>query len=97
MASAALPSLPESDAAKSRRFLPTGLTWRPPTQRRFKGTLKDLRLWDAIQADFEDFQEEHFKMIDGSTWDLIKAYCYTHGYWLDHKYGPWKIACHNHA
>ena len=27
-------------------------------------------------------------MIDGSTWDLIKAYCYAHGYWLDHKIRP---------
>ena len=52
--------------------------------------IEDRRLWDAIQANLEDFQEEHFKMIDGSNWDLIKAYCYIHGYWLDYRYDPGK-------
>ncbi|MCJ1463089.1 hypothetical protein MMC07_001694 [Pseudocyphellaria aurata] len=94
--------VPESDAANSEALFANGIDLEHADANTIQGYVKysfrqyanrdieDRRLWDAIQADFRDFREEHFKMINGSTWDLIKAYCYTHGYWLDHKYGPGK-------
>lgn len=49
--------------------------------------IEDWPLWDAIQVDFEGFKEEHFSHLNGRTWEILRGYCYKHGYWLDYKYG----------
>ncbi len=48
---------------------------------------EDYDLWDAIQVDYEDWEEEHFNQLSGSTWKFLSHYCYTHGYWIDHNFG----------
>ena len=49
---------------------------------------QDYSLWNAIQIDFGDFKAEHFNTIDGQTWTLLRDYCYMHGFWIDHNFGP---------
>ncbi|MCJ1422188.1 hypothetical protein MMC29_000067 [Sticta canariensis] len=50
--------------------------------------MEDEHLWEGIHFDFEDFTEEHFKKLDTSTrtWNLLRDYCYAHGYWIDHNF-----------
>ena len=50
--------------------------------------IEDMGLWDAIDEDFKDFREGHFAQVSDAIWSIVKDYCYTHGYWLDHNYGP---------
>ena len=50
--------------------------------------IEDIGLWDVIQKDFKKFREEHFAQLPGATWSIVKDYCYTHEYWLDHNYRP---------
>ena len=54
--------------------------------------MEDKRLWVSIRVDFENFTEEHFKKLDTSTrsWNLLRDYCYVHGFWIDHDYGNGK-------
>ena len=91
------PPPPRSDAAESEALFANEIdleTADKTTVQRYifqqytGRNIEDRRLWDGIQANFGDFQEKHFKMLDGPSWDLIKTYCYTHGYWLDHNYSP---------
>ena len=49
---------------------------------------EDYNLWDCIQVDFEKFEARHFDELHGSTWKIIRNYCYPHGYWIDHNFGP---------
>ena len=50
--------------------------------------IKDYSFWEAIHFDFEDFKEDHFNKLDSLTWNVLRDYCYMHGYWIDHNYGP---------
>ena len=52
--------------------------------------IEDWHLWNAIQIDFEGFKEKHFNKFDGPTWEILRGYCYKHGYWLDYKYASGK-------
>ena len=50
--------------------------------------LEDYSLWNVIQIDFEDFEVEHFNKLNGKTWSVLRDYCYTHGFWINHNFGP---------
>ena len=54
--------------------------------------MEDKRLWVSICVDFKNFTEKHFKKLDTSTrsWNLLRDYCYAHGFWIDHDYGNGK-------
>ena len=49
---------------------------------------EDYGLWDLIQMDFEKFEAKHFDELDSTTWRVVRGYCYPHGYWIDHNFGP---------
>ncbi len=49
---------------------------------------EDYGLWDCIQIDFEKFEARHFDDLSGTTWRVVKDYCYPHGFWIDHNFGP---------
>ena len=51
---------------------------------------EDYSLWNGIQVDFEKFEAKHFDEFDGPTWNLVRDYCYPHGYWIDHNFGTGK-------
>ena len=50
--------------------------------------LEDWSLWDSIQMDFAEFEAKHFDELDNDTWGVIRDYCYPHGFWIDHNFGP---------
>ena len=37
--------------------------------------------------DFGKFEVKHFDELDSTTWKLIRNYCYSNGYWIDHNFG----------
>ena len=45
---------------------------------------EDFDLWASIRMDFGKFEAKHFDELDSSTWNLIRNYCYPHGYWIDY-------------
>ena len=57
-------------------------------QRYADNDYENYYLWNIVQGNFEHFKEEHFNKFDRDTWELVKAYCYQHGIWIDHNYGP---------
>ena len=46
---------------------------------------EDFNLWEYISTDFGRFEARHFDKFRGSTWKIIKNYCYLRGYWIDNK------------
>ncbi|MCJ1429402.1 hypothetical protein MMC29_007316, partial [Sticta canariensis] len=49
---------------------------------------EDQSLWDAIQADFQNFEEQHFACLTGPIWKVVKDCFFPRGYWIDQNYGP---------
>ena len=41
---------------------------------------EDFNLWECISANFGRFEVRYFDKFCGSTWKMIKNYCYPHGY-----------------
>ena len=37
---------------------------------------------------FAQFEAKHFDESDNNTWGIIRDYCYPHGFWVDHNFGP---------
>ncbi len=50
--------------------------------------VEDYCLWDSIQMDFAEFEERHFDELNNTTWRVVRDYCYPHGFWIDHNFGP---------
>lgn len=50
--------------------------------------IEDYSLWDSIQMDFAEFEAKQFDELDTDTWRVVKDYCYPHGFWIDHNFGP---------
>ena len=51
---------------------------------------EDYSLWDCNQVDFEKFEAKHFDRFYGPPWKLVRDYCYSHEYWIDHNFGTGK-------
>ncbi len=49
---------------------------------------EDWNFWDSIQMDFAEFEAKHFDELENDTWGVIRDYCYPHGFWIDHNFGP---------
>ena len=47
---------------------------------------ENYSLWDFIQENFEHFKKKHFVKLDRDDWELVKIYCYTHDFWINHNY-----------
>ena len=52
--------------------------------------IEDYCLWDSIQIDFAEFETRYFDELKNITWRVIRDYCYPHGFWIDHNFGPGK-------
>lgn len=50
--------------------------------------IEDYSLWDSVQMDFAEFEAKQLDKLDTDTWKVVKDYCYPHGFWIDHNFGP---------
>ena len=94
----------ESDAINFQALFVDGINLRTANQNMIQNyvcyvvqtyiddNMEDERLWEGIHFDFEDFTEEHFKRLNTSTktWNLLRDYCYAHGFWIDYDFGNGK-------
>ncbi len=47
---------------------------------------KDYSFWKIIQSNFERWIETHFDQLNINIWIVLKNFCYTHDYWINHNF-----------
>jgi hypothetical protein len=47
---------------------------------------KDYSLWKVIQNNFERWIEVHFDQLNINIWIVLRNFCYTHDYWINHNF-----------